>query len=750
MGTATDALKRHRWDLLAVLALIGLILGSLHMMSNAVQNSAALGSWFMPLLLITVGGLLALAVLIGFNLFQLLREYRRRVAGSRLAARLVGLFLLLSLVPVSVVYYHSLRFLMHGIDSWFDVQIDAAMEDALNLSRASLDLHKKERLHLTEQLLLGVEDSSQTALALSLGELREVAGADELTLLDKDGRIIASSNPDLETLVPERPDNAILQQVLSGTNYAGLTPWGEDGQLYVRCLVRDPAGRDLLLQAIYPTSPNISNLSNRVQSAYAAYKERAYLRESLKFSFALTLSLVLLASLFAATWAAIYTARRLAAPITDLAEGTRAVAAGDYDKRLPMPKVRDELGFLVVSFNAMTRRIAQARNAAERSQRALEAQRNYLETVLGSLSTGVLALSPDHRLDTANHAASEILRLDLGGYRGEPLEKIAEDNPQLMPLVEHLSAVLHSSGRQQGAEVVLYRSEGRQVLLYRCSELASAEPGQVGHVVVFDDITAMIQAQRNAAWGEVARRLAHEIKNPLTPIQLSAERLRRKCLPQLQGEYAEVLDRATHTIVQQVEAMKAMVNAFSDYAKPSKIEPEPLDINQLMGEVLELYKGLGAPVTFRSGVDHLRVEADPVRLRQVIHNLLKNAQEAVAGRPDGQVWVDIARGRQDDCEYAEIAISDNGPGFEADALGRIFEPYITTKTKGTGLGLAIVKKIIDEHGGIIWAENSRDGGGRVVIRLPALQDSTGKTACDNRLPATSPDDGSKTKKRISV
>jgi len=742
MGTATDALKRHRWDLLAVLALIGLILGALHMMSNAIQNSAALSSWFMPLLLITVGGLLALAVLIGSNLFKLLREYRRRVAGSRLAARLVGLFLLLSLVPASVVYYHSLRFLMHGIDSWFDVQIDAAMEDALDLSRASLDLHKKERLHLTEQLLLGVQDSSQTALALSLGELREAAGADELALLDKDGRIIASSNPDLETLVPERPDNAILQQVLSGTNYAGLTSWGERGQLYVRCLVRDPTGRDLLLQALYPTSENISNLSNRVQNAYAAYKERAYLRESLKFSFALTLSLVLLASLFAATWAAIYTARRLAAPITDLAEGTRAVAAGDYDKRLPLPKVRDELSFLVVSFNAMTRRIAQARNAAERSQRQLEAQRNYLETVLGSLSTGVLALSPEHLLETANRAASEILRLDLDTYSGQPLAKIAEDNPQLSPLVEHLTAVLQSNGRQSGAEVVLYRNEGRQVLLYRCSELSSPDTGSAGHVVVFDDITAMIQAQRNAAWGEVARRLAHEIKNPLTPIQLSAERLRRKCLPQLQGEYAEVLDRATHTIVQQVEAMKAMVNAFSDYAKPSKMEPQPLDIEQLMAEILELYKGVGAPIDYQASSEHLQVEADPIRLRQVIHNLLKNAQEAVAGRSDGHLWVTIRKGLQDDCKYAEIAITDNGPGFEPDALGQIFEPYVTTKAKGSGLGLAIVKKIIDEHGGIIWAENRHEGGGRIVIRLPVLQ----HPACDRTLPAAQTRSASKTKR----
>ncbi len=724
---AAATVKRLRLGALAVLLLLLLLLAALYMISGAVQDSERLSKWFVPLLAFTVGGLVVLALLVAYNLYRLLREYRGKVAGSRLTARLVVLFTLLALAPVSIVYYYSLQFLLRGIDSWFDVQVDSAMEDALRLGRASLDLHKRQLLRDTERMVYELEDSSTPALALSLGELRAAVDATELALLDRAGRAVASSNVDPDVLVPNLPENAVVQQVISGENYVGLAPLGEAGQLHVRALVHDPLERGFMLQGLYPVPGTIARLSANVQSSYVDFKERAFLRNSIKFSFTLTLSLVLLVGLFAAVWAAFFTARRLVAPVTNIAAGTRAVADGNYDQQLPIPRAHDELAFLVASFNAMTRRIAQARNAAERSRRELQAQHAYLETVLGGLSTGVMALDREGRIETSNPAADQILRLSIRDHLGEQLPALLKGHGQLGVFVEQVLAGLEHPDQTWSHEITLYRGEGRQVVLCRRAPLVSEDDVHGGQVLVFDDVTTLVKAQRDAAWGEVARRLAHEIKNPLTPIQLSADRLRHKLLPRLDEAAAELLDRSTHTIVQQVEAMKSMVNAFSDYAKPSRLEPEPLALDDFVGSVVELYRATTPPVEFVPGAPGTLVEADPVRLRQVVHNLIKNAQEAVRGREDGRVRIDTTLEEEEDCRFVKLAVQDNGPGFDAEVLGRVFEPYVTTKARGTGLGLAVVKKIVEEHRGAIMADNSAGGGARIELRLPTAGGLVGRS-----------------------
>jgi PAS domain S-box-containing protein len=697
--------------------LVVLLLASLHMISAAVQRSEELGQWFIPLLLFTVMGLVLLFLLVGWNLWRLLRDYRRRVAGSRLAARLSVFFLILALVPVSVVYFYSIRFLSSGIDSWFDLQVDSAMEDALTLSKLSLDLHKRERLRLSESLLSSLEDTSQTAMSLSVNDLRESAGATELTLFSVQGKVLAMSHADPGVLQPMPAESGIVQQVISGQDYVGVFADSGD-RLVVRCLVLDKAQRGVVLQALYPVPESLSDLSGNVQEAYEVYRTRAYMRSQIKFSFALSLSLVLLLGLFAAAWAAVFTARRLVQPITDIAEGTRAVAEGDYDKQLPVPKVEDELGFLVASFNAMTRRIARARNALEDSRLKLQAQHNYLETVLAGLSTGVMALDPDGRIQTANRAADQILGAPVDAMQGEYLFSLGRRHEALQPFIDRVLEGFRTGLREGRAEITLYRGGGRQILLCRHS-LLETDPGKTaGHVLVFDDVTELVKAQRDAAWGEVARRLAHEIKNPLTPIQLSAERLRHKYLEKMPEDDRAVLDRATHTIVQQVEAMKAMVNDFSDYAKPTKLQVEPLHIDELLNEVAALYEGGAQQILLQLEAAGLIVEADPVRLRQVLHNLLKNALEANA--ENGRVLLSSRVGEEEGSSFVEIAVSDNGPGFDPELINQVFEPYVTNKTKGTGLGLAIVKRIVVEHGGVIHAENALEGGGRVVLRLPAI------------------------------
>ncbi|HHB12055.1 MAG TPA: HAMP domain-containing protein, partial [Chromatiales bacterium] len=452
------------------------------------------------------------------------------------------------------------------------------------------------------------------------------------------------------------------------------------------------------------------------QKAVGRYNQLLYLRRPLKQSFMLTLSLVLLLAVLFAAWAAFQWAQRLLEPIRELARGTRAVARGEYGERLAVSRL-DDLGMLLQSFNEMTERLAEAREAAEASQRLVERQRAYLETLLENLSSGVVSLDPQGRLRTLNRAAAQIL-----GVRaperliGRDIETLRRGNDTFALFIDQLAAQLHGADEECHIQLALQGKEGRKIVMCHGVRLPTG-----GQVIVFDDVTALIQAQRDAAWAEVARRLAHEIKNPLTPIQLSAERLRRKLLGKLGAEEARILDRATQTIVAQVEAMKSMVNAFGEYARQPRGEVGMVDVNQLVRDVAELYRAnaAGARLELDLAPELPKVRADADRLRQVLHNLFNNALEALGERGDG--WVRVVTRGSADGEAVEVEVSDNGPGIPEEMLERLFEPYVTSKSRGTGLGLAIVKKIVEEHGGTVWAENRPEGGARLVIRLPAAR-----------------------------
>jgi nitrogen fixation/metabolism regulation signal transduction histidine kinase len=714
---APSTLSRLRLGGLSVALLLILLLVTLHLMSSAVQNSAELSRYFVPLLVINLAGMVVLIGLITYNSIRLIRQYLRHSAGSRLTLRMVAIFIVISLTPVGVVYFYSFSFLQGGIDSWFDVRIDQAMEDARELAQASLDLNQRLWLKYTEQQLLSITDASESALSLTIAELRQQSGALELSLSDLNGQIIAYSNAVASELAPSKPDDFIMQQLREGSSYVGLAR--EKDELMIRVAVEDPLGRPYIIQGLYPASDRVSAMSEKLELAYNRYKELSFLRQSLKRNFSLTLFMVLMFAVLSAIWAAFFSARRMVAPITNIAAGTHAVAQGDYDRQLPVPRAKDELAFLVTSFNTMTRRIGQARDQADRSQREVEGQRAYLETVLGRLSSGVLTFDEEHRLRTTNPAAEKILGANLQRLIGSPVQRLALASPVLRQFAEGLQAPLQQTREEWRGELTLFGGEGRKVLICRTTPFSQLD-GPSGHIVLFDDVTALIRAQRDAAWGEVARRLAHEIKNPLTPIQLSAERLRHKYLKKMAENDAEVLDRATHTIVQQVEAMKSMVNDFSEYARPPQMELKPLHLDRLIEEVVDLYRGnKGVRFKVDLAAEQARVEADTLRIRQVVHNLVKNAVEAVEGQQQAQVEVGSQVVSRDDHPYYELSVRDNGPGFNESMIQHLFEPYVTSKPKGTGLGLAIVKKIVEEHGGIIWAENCGKGA-CVVIQLPML------------------------------
>jgi PAS domain S-box-containing protein len=460
-----------------------------------------------------------------------------------------------------------------------------------------------------------------------------------------------------------------------------------------------------------------------VQRSYSQYGELAALREALKSGFRLTLTLVLLLAMLAAFYGAIFFAQRLVKPVQNLIAGTRAVGKGDFGTRLPLPS-RDEMGFLVHSFNDMTKRLRRASEEATRSQQTVERERERLAIILARLSTGVVAVDRTLTVRMANQAAGAILGTDLSVATGRSLPELAAGNDRLGQFVAAV-AVRFAAGRDEWREQLDLDGEaGRRTLMCACTSMPG-EGTDMGYVIVFDDITALLQAQRDAAWGEVARRLAHEIKNPLTPIQLSAERMRRRFLSSMSPSDAEILDRSTRTIVSQVEAMQQMVNAFSEYARAPEMKITRFSLNQLVTEVADLYRSQDPRATIRLDLDDNieGIEADRGRIRQILNNLVTNALESLDGV--GSPTLEIASRLESggDASYAVVTVCDNGPGFQRELLGRVFDPYVTSKPKGTGLGLAIVKKIVEEHGGRIDADNRPEGGARVRVVLP-VKDST--------------------------
>ncbi|MFP4080697.1 MAG: ATP-binding protein [Ectothiorhodospira sp.] len=719
-------LRRLPLGLLSMGVIFLALLASLWVMSDAAQNSERFERFYIWLLLLNALALVLLAGIIGHHLLRVTRSALRMEPGSRLTLKLVVLFAGLSLVPVIVVYYFSITFLEQGIENWFDVRVEQALEDALELSRISLDLRVRQHTRETREMARELADVSETLAALRLQDLREDSDAQEVTLFGANNRIIAFSSGEAVQRLPALPAGEVLMTLSQGNDYAALEPVRDSG-LHIRVVTpvpgRTPADDGRILQALYPVAPRMGTLADSVQDAFSDYKAFAYLRAPLKQSFSITLSLALLVSVLTAIWAAIYAAGRLVAPIHELAQGTRAVAAGEYHKKLPVSR-NDELGFLVRSFNAMTATLAATRDEVERSRRLAESQRMYLETVLQNLSSGVIALDRRLALRTANAAASRILEVDLERHLGHALERIAADSPVAARLWEALGPRLEEQAEPWSEQVTAFGASGRKVLMCRGVWLIHGSGLRGGPVVVFDDITALLQAQRDAAWAEVARRLAHEIKNPLTPIQLSAERLDRKLRPHLDTQECRVLEQATRTIVHQVEAMKTMVNAFSQYARPPALNLERLDLNQLVEEVAGLYGPPGHTVTLALdlGQGLPPLQADAGRLRQVLHNLVKNALEALEGREDARLEIVTRRVEEVTRQMVEIRVMDNGHGLDEEMMARLFEPYVTGKHKGTGLGLAIVKKIIEEHHGRVWAGNRPEGGAVIGIHLPLCGD----------------------------
>jgi nitrogen fixation/metabolism regulation signal transduction histidine kinase len=697
--------------LITLVLLLGAVM--LYLLSS-VSADTPLFSGDLPLLLgLGVGLVLVLMLVVGYQLLVLRRRLKARVFGSKLTLRLVLLFALVAVLPGALVYGVSVQFLSRSIESWFDVRVDKALEGGLRLGRVTLDNMLKELRAKAESMTLELTERSPRRRLATLNTLREKSGVHEATLLGPDGSVMAFSGADPTGLVPELPSPSVVRQVRMQQPYSAIEAVGDGGlQLRVLVPVNDVSGTTSLLQLVQPVPPHLARDAQTVQEIYRDYQELSLSRQGLQRLFALTLTLSLLLALLSALLLAIVFSERLSAPLGILAAGTRAVAQGDFSPRHTV-KTHDELGLLTESFNTMTMQLADVRAEAQRNQEQLAAAKAYLESVLGNLSTGVMSFDSEFRLRSANLSAVQIFGVDVGALLGAPPHEWGEREPRLAAVGQ----IVHEAFQQARPEVWEQQAElsgaaGTQVLLLRGSRLTAGV--ESGMVLVFDDITRLLQAQRLAAWGEVAQRLAHEIKNPLTPIQLSAERLQRRLADKLSEQEAEILQRSTQTIVNQVAALKGMVDAFSQYARSPEADLQRLDLNQLIRDVLGLYESSRPALQLDLAGNLPYISGDAAKLRQVIHNLLQNAEQAVAevAVPRIVLRTDMAR------DGVRLIIQDNGPGFPEALMGRVFEPYVTTKAKGTGLGLAIVKKIVEEHSGGIAIVNLPSSGASVTVTLP--------------------------------
>ncbi len=694
---------------------IGLGAVALYLLSNASGSAAALSQYY-TLLLGLNGALVAcLLALVLYQLRNLRRKLKARVFGAKLTLRLLLMFALMAVLPGVLVYGVSVQFLGKSIETWFDVRVDNALEGGLSLGRSALDNLLRDLNKKAEYMALTLVDQPTGDPLTQLNNLREQAGVQEVSLFTSRGMLIAFSGSERAGLQPDRPASSLLRQVRQQQPYAAIESIPGKG-LYLRVVVPvNVLGLNeniRVLQLFQPVPERLAKDAEAVQTVYRDYQELSVSRLGIKRIYGLTLTLALLLALLSSIAVAFLLSARLSAPLGLLAKGTQAVASGDFSI-MPAVHSRDELGSLMQSFNDMTRQLAEARAVVELNQRQLETAKAYLESILAHLSSGVLAFDENLSLKTMNPAAAEILGVDVSSLRKRRFYKWALNDEALKALAMAVEVQFrHNEGKEWQLQMEYAGKNGNQVLLVRGTRL----PAAVGNdfIVVFDDITHLLQAQRDAAWGEVARRLAHEIKNPLTPIQLSAERLEHKLADKLSAPDAGVLKRATRTIVNQVTALKSMVNAFGEYARAPSLNLAAVDINQLVCEILALYEHSGAQISTRLAPALPPVTGDPTLLRQVVHNLLQNAQDALAEAEEPQIMVETAAEENE----VRLTVRDNGCGFPEALMARLFEPYVTTKPKGTGLGLAVVKKIIEEHHGRMKIENLQPHGASVCIYLP--------------------------------
>ena len=680
----------------------------LYLLSTQITTTSDVFNELPVLLGVGVALIVVLMILVGAQLLVTVRRYRAGVFGSKLTVRLIFVFVLVSLVPGVVIYGISVQFLAGSIESWFDIRVDSALEGGLNLGRANLENGLGELQSKADSMAVSLSYQSTATQVASIDSLRDQAAISEATLFTTKGEVVASSNSGTDSFIPLAPTQSMLRQAQLQESYAGIEE-DEDVGLLLRVIVpiNHLETEMQILQVTQLVPQRLARDAAMVQEAYRDYQELSLSRYGLQRLYTLALTLSLGLALFSVVLLAVMFSNRLSAPLGFLAAGTRAVAKGDFSQRAPINR-GDELGFLTESFSVMTGQLSEAKDAAEKHEKALTQANAYLSSILETLSAGVLTFDERLNLRAYNPSAEEIL--------GQTLENALPSGDSSTTGLDSMRRLIkdglsESQEIQSERQVEIVVNESKKVLLVRISTLGSGE--LPGFIVVFDDVTNLLQAQRSALWGEVAQRLAHEIKNPLTPIQLSAERLTHRLGPKLDHDDAAMLSRSIKTIVDQVAALKGMVNAFNEYSRNPDRKSELVDVNELVLDVIELYRATSVAIETKLENKNIFLWGDTGKLRQVLHNLIQNSEQALMGHTNPEILIETVATP----DATQIRIQDNGPGLSDEVMSRAFDPYYTTKAKGTGLGLAIVRKIVEEHDGAVSIRNG-EVGAVIEITLP--------------------------------
>ena len=699
--------------IITIVSFIGISL--LILLAKAISNSDLISSdSFRALLGLNILFIFSLIVLIGFQIFRLLQNVKKEITGSRLTLRLVMSFALMGVVPVLIVYLVSVNFLTKSIESWFDVKVESALEGGLTLGQKTIDILMKDIELKGKSIAYSIGNVDPEQRYSLLTDLREKFRIQDAVIFDQNSIIIEVSS-EKSDLIPPIPNIKDLEK--GGRGFFGRIEEKDGEQIYLKTftpiLTKNVNSKTLILQLTQPIPPSIANLALSVESVYSEYQQLTYSRNSLKIIYILTLTLVLLLALLSSVSASFVISRRFSSPLAMLADATRQISKGNY-KKIISKQGKDEIGVLISSFNSMTSQLEDATNNSEKDRERLEVSRTFLETILAHLTTGVIVLDQAKIIRLNNIAASKILKIKSSDMSNMPMSEIVDKYLLFKPMYEFVESYIDSDKKNKKEESQEFKlnkeNEQESTIMLQITPIKNNK--DKSYVLVIDDISEVTQAQRHRAWGEIARRLAHEIKNPLTPIQLSAERIQHKFKNKLNKEDSEILERSTNTIVNQVNSLKIMVNEFAEYARPTKIQKDAVQIDELIYEVVALYE-IEKNITIKKDRKIPTIYADQNKLRQVIINLLENSQDALKEIKNKKIMISI----RNKIGGIELTVEDNGVGIPDIIIGRIFEPYVTSKKTGTGLGLAIVHKIVEEHEGKITIDRIKNSGTRVTINL---------------------------------
>jgi nitrogen fixation/metabolism regulation signal transduction histidine kinase len=698
--------------IITIVAFIGIAL--LILLAKAISNSELIsGDSFRILLGLNILFIFALIGLIAVQIFRLLQSVKKEITGSRLTLRLVLSFALMGVVPVLIVYLVSVNFLTKSIESWFDVKVESALEGGLTLGQKTIDILMSDIELKGKSIAYLIGNSEPEQRDSLLTDLRAKFGIQDAVIFDQDSIIIGVSS-EINDLIPPIPSIEDLER--GGQGFFGRIEEVKGDQIYLKTFTpiisKNAMSKRLILQLTQPIPQSIANLALSVESVYDEYQQLTYSRNSLKIIYILTLTLVLLLAILSSVAASFVISRRFSTPLAMLADATKQISKGNYKKIIP-EQGKDEIGILVSSFNSMTSQLGQATRNSEKDRERLEVARTFLETILAHLTTGVIVLD-DKKIIRLNNISASIMLINKNiTMKNKSMNEVMATNLSFKPMYDFIELYIDnnkSNKKEVSQEFKLDKDRQEKTIMLQITPLIDNKGKS--YVLVIDDISEVTQAQRHSAWGEVARRLAHEIKNPLTPIQLSAERIQHKFKDKLSKEDSDILQRSTKTIVNQVNALKIMVNEFAEYARPPKIHKDKIKIDRLINEVIDLYD-VSKIINFKKDKNIPIIYADQNKLRQVIINLLENSQDALKDIKNPKIKISLKK----KINEIELLVEDNGGGIPDEIIGRIFEPYVTSKKTGTGLGLAVVNKIIEEHAGKIKIDRIKNSGTRVTIML---------------------------------